>query len=261
MDRKYIVTQLRRCPSCKLLFRTPTDKPFHNQSFYEREYVQGFTTDLPSDAELSSLTSSNFKGTEKDYSYYIDILRQLGLMPGSKIFDFGCSWGYGSAQLAQAGFHVLAFELAEPRRRFASQKLRVSVVDDMQSAMLDYESKFDCFFSAHVLEHVPSPSSVLEYARKLLSSNGLFVSFTPNGSEAHRHCSKGWSKMWGEVHPNFIDDVFLDSSFNGSPRVVGSSPLKRVLLPQTPELVRLDELAGDELFFAAQKTGNHWVYH
>src|SRR5262245_32317219 len=111
-DRKYFVTQLRRCAQCALLFRAPTDPIGYNTRFYETEYNQGFTTDLPNDQELECLKATNFSDTEKNYGYYINVLRQLGIAPDARIFDFGCSWGYGSFQLKNAGFDVVAFEVA-----------------------------------------------------------------------------------------------------------------------------------------------------
>src|SRR5262249_21666811 len=68
VDRKYLITQLRRCGNCQLMFRTPTDDPANNLLFYENEYTQGFTTDLPSDAALADMKQLNFAGTEKCYS-------------------------------------------------------------------------------------------------------------------------------------------------------------------------------------------------
>ena len=97
-----------------MLFRTPTDRPESNQAYYENEYVQGFTTSLPSDTALAEMKRSNFANTDKSYSYYISVLSQLGLKPGNGLFDYGCSWGYGSYQFAQAGFDVAAFEVAPP---------------------------------------------------------------------------------------------------------------------------------------------------
>jgi SAM-dependent methyltransferase len=239
-------------------FRTPTDDPAANLLFYENEYTQGFTTAIPSDAALSEMKRSNFVGTEKCYSYYISVLTQLGLKPGSRVFDYGCSWGYGSYQLARAGFEVASFEVAPSRRRYAHDKLGVSTVDDMDHVATDFASHFDCFFSAHVLEHVPSPARSFNYAMRLLRRGGLFVSFTPNGSEGNRAAEPNWSKHWGEVHPNFIDDIFLDNSFKLSPRVVGSSPVSNASLPEKSELKRLDKVDRVELFFAARKTGDTW---
>ena len=258
VDRKYLVTQLRRCADCLLLFRTPTDDPATNASFYENEYTQGFTTDVPSDAILAEMKQSSFVGGEKDYSCYISVLTQLGLKPGARVFDYGCSWGYGSYQLDRAGFEVVSFEIAPSRKRYAKEKLGVRTVDNMDKAAIDYAGHFDCFFSAHVIEHIPSPAQAFTYAMRLLKSGGLFVSFTPNGSQEHRSVSASWSALWGEVHPNYIDDVFLDSSFRGSPRSVGTTPVTNAFIPEKVQLKRLNKLDGGELFFAARKIGDTW---
>jgi SAM-dependent methyltransferase len=241
-----------------MMFRTPTDDPSSNQHFYDNEYSQGFTTDVPSVEALARLKRSNFAGTEKDYSDYIRVLTALGLKPSAKIFDFGCSWGYGSHQLATSGFDVTSFEVASNRSRYARDNLDVRTVDDMDRAAADLCASFDCFFSAHVLEHVPSPAKTFDYAMRLLNRNGLFVSFTPNGSESFRTVSPAWSQLWGEVHPNFIDDVFLDYSFKLSPRCIGSSPATNAALPDRPEAKRLDGIDRPELFFSARKIGDAW---
>jgi hypothetical protein len=71
--RKYVVTQLRRCTGCHLLFRTPTWRPDTSEAFYERSYTQGFTTDLPDDVALASLLTSKFHHSEKDYRPYLGV--------------------------------------------------------------------------------------------------------------------------------------------------------------------------------------------
>jgi 2-polyprenyl-3-methyl-5-hydroxy-6-metoxy-1,4-benzoquinol methylase len=240
------------------MFRTPTDDPTANADYYENEYAQGFTTSPPSDAQLSEMKRSNFSGTEKDYSYYIGVLTKLGLKPGARIFDYGCSWGYGSYQLTKAGFAVTAFEVARGRKRYAQEKLSIRIVDDMDLAAAEFAEHFDCFFSAHVLEHVPSPAKAFDYAMRLLKPGSIFVSFTPNGSAAFREASPDWSKLWGDVHPNFLDDVFLDRSFRRSPRAIGSSPLIDASLPDDVTMRRLDKLDRGELFFASRKSGVSW---
>lgn len=240
-----------------MMFRTPTDDPTSNLIFYENEYTQRFAI-TPSADELAKMKKSNFSAIEKDYSYYIKVLTRLGLKPGDRLFDYGCSWGYGSYQLAQAGFEVTSFEVAPSRRRYAQEKLGVSTVESMDSVASELSSHFDCFFSAHVLEHVPSPAVSFNYAIRLLKQDALFVAFTPNGSRGSMAASRDWSKIWGEVHPNFIDDIFLDSSFKLSPRAIGSSPLCNATLPLEVELKRLNEVDGKELFFAARKIGDSW---
>lgn len=249
VDRKWIITQLRRCPSCLLLFRTPTDDPNHNATFYETEYEQGFTTDLPSEEALTKLERINFAGTEKDYSMYIAALWQLGLKPGNRIFDFGCSWGYGSYQFMRAGFDVTAFEIAPTRRRFASDRMGVKVV----TALEGLAPSFDCFFSAHVLEHVPSPSAAIQSALRILKPGGIFACFTPNGSASYRAVAPAWSTIWGAPHPQLIDEQFLDRIFTNCPRCIGSSPISAPRFGSQDQMVHLDNLARAELFFAARK--------
>jgi len=255
VSRKYLITALRRCSQCKLLFRTPTDDPAESTDYYESEYSQGFITELPSEDGLKYLIRTGFAGSGKSWAYYNSVLGRLNLGPGSRIFDFGCSWGYGSYQMTSAGYQVTAFEIAPTRRKYAQRNLGVDMVEDLTAAGNDpnLAGKFDCFFSAHVLEHVPRPKSVFELADQLLRPGGIFVSFTPNGSEQARAARPQWDSLWGQVHPNYIDDRFLDYAFRAWPRVAGSSPVDALEFPSDPILSRVNELSGDELFFAARK--------
>ena len=72
---------------------------------------------MPSEETLAGLLKNNFSD-EKYWAYYNDVLRRLGLQPVARIFDFGCSWGYGSSQMLKAGYSIVAFEIATTRRRF-----------------------------------------------------------------------------------------------------------------------------------------------
>jgi cyclopropane fatty-acyl-phospholipid synthase-like methyltransferase len=217
---------------------------------------------MPSDASLAELKRNNFLGSEKDYTYYISVLHQLGFTKGNRIFDFGCSWGYGSYQLLSAGFDVIAFEIAPRRRDYAKTRLNIEVLSDMESAVADpsHRGRYHCFFSSHVLEHVPSPARVFECAFELLQNGGLWVSFTPNGSSQCRAVDPNWSKWWGEAHPNFIDDQFLHRSFANSSRLIGSTPVYSAFPLQATEtpLHALDDLSRGELFFAARRHPSGW---
>src|SRR6185503_5040907 len=119
VSRKYLVTALRRCHNCALQFRTPTTSEKESYSFYQAEYAQGFTTEMPSAEELEMLKQKQFKGTDRDYSRALRILSALGCRPGMRLLDYGCSWGYGSWQFAQAGYEVAGFEISAPRCEYA----------------------------------------------------------------------------------------------------------------------------------------------
>lgn len=259
-QRKAVVTQLRRCQSCMLLYRTPTDDPRDNERFYESEYVAELATQMPSAEQLQQMKATLFKGTSKDFSHHIACLRRCGLSgPGLRLFDFGCSWGYASFQFAQAGFQVVGYEVAPTRRNYARDQLGVDVVKQFEELHEKSGGSFDCFFSSHVLEHVPSPSRVMREARALLKPGGLFVALIPNGAVRRRAHDEDWGKSWGQVHPNYLDEVFLDHEFEDWPRVFASSPVYKPMIAEDivfhgpAERRELDDLLGPELMVVAQK--------
>ena len=224
VDRKYLVTELRRCVDCQLMFRTPTDTEEFNRVFYNRHYRQGTTTEMPSSVQLEALKASKFENTEQSYSGYLEFLSRHGVKKG-KLFDFGCSWGYGSYQFAQAGYDTYSYEIAVDRRTYAIDKLDIRHVDEPMSINDGHPlaGACDCFFSAHVLEHVPSPSKVFDLAWRCLKDGGAFVAFTPNGNAGFRAFNpQAWRNMWGGVHPNYLDDVFYERHFARSKRSFGS---------------------------------------
>ena len=134
VDKKYFTTSLKRCENCMLLYRTPTTTIEENKHFYQEEYTQGFTTDCPNDDKLNELISNNFRNTEKDYSKIIEILNILDLKSNtnvSSLFDYGCSWGYGSYQLKKI-FNVKSYEISAPRAKYARDKLGVNIINESE---------------------------------------------------------------------------------------------------------------------------------
>jgi 2-polyprenyl-3-methyl-5-hydroxy-6-metoxy-1,4-benzoquinol methylase len=205
--RKYLVTALRECPRCGLRFRTPKDDPKSTEDFYREEvYKQGFTTDLPSDEELKAMLSTRFAGTEKDFSSRIDVLVAAGLPKGARILDFGSSWGYGSWQMREAGFEVFSYEVGRDRAMYAETKLGCTMVSDLRPL----DGTIDCFFSAHVIEHLPNPHLMFEEAARLRRPGGMFVCFCPNGAtQRQQRDPAGYHANWNKVHPLMLTPAFM----------------------------------------------------
>lgn len=219
VDRKWIVTTLRRCPKCCLLYRAPTTSAKQQSAFYQKQYSQGFTTDLPSEDELKNLIQKGFVGTERDYSRYLELFSGLNIKQGSLILEYGCSWGYGAWQLKKAGFEVTAFEISRPRCEFAREKLGVNAVSNMS----EIQGLFDVTFSAHVLEHVDNVKASLDTQMTLLRPGGWLVGITPNGSLSYREKNfTNFHRLWGLVHPQLLDDVFLQKKYSGMNLRLGS---------------------------------------
>jgi len=205
--RKYGVTALRECRMCFLRFRTPKDDPGAAETFYVDEvYKQGFTTDLPSDAELQTMLANRFAGTEKDFAHRLEALSAAGLSPGARILDFGCSWGYGSWQMREAGYEVLSYEIGRERARYAAEKLHCDMVADL----LPLAGTIDCLFSSHVIEHLPNPRILFDAADSVLRPGGLFVCYAPNGAvEREKKDPEAYHRNWGKVHPLMLTPQFL----------------------------------------------------
>lgn len=236
-----------------LLFRSPTTSAAEQAAYYQQDYRQGFTTDLPDEMTLRKYLDSGFRGTEKDYSPYLGVLEALGGNKGLSLFDLGCSWGYGSWQLKRHGLAVESFEVSTRRGEFARNKLGLRV----HSALSQVTGSFDFFFSAHVLEHLPSVAETIEFGFRVLKPGGLFIAFTPNGSDALRiRQPEAWHRLWGQVHPNFLDDVYYRKAFAGKSFVLGSKPYDLARLADWSASgqgqIFLD-LGGDELLVAARK--------
>src|SRR5437773_11168276 len=153
VKRKALVTALYECPDCGLRFRTPKEDENALYRFYQAHYQQGFTTEMPSPAELQEMLRNHFLGSPKDYVEYIQMLNALLLHPGASILDFGCSWGYGSWRMRDMGFRVYSYEISHHRARYAASQLGCDMVAD-PFAMPE---QVDCCFSAHVLEHLAEP--------------------------------------------------------------------------------------------------------
>lgn len=245
--RKYVVAALRRCEACQLLFRTPTTSADESASFYQGTYSQGFTTDCPSDPLLSNYLATGFGTTGKDYASYLDVIMAARGVKGGTLFDFGCSWGYGSWQFEQAGFQVESFEISVPRATYAREKLGIKVHTDLPHPSPD----FDVFFSSHVLEHVPSVGEAIAYGMSSLKPGGLFVAFTPNGSLDYRTRDRdSWHRAWGMVHPNLLDPQYYRMAFRHNPLLVASNPYPADSIREwarSPEEATVLDFTGGEL--------------
>ena len=178
VDTKKLITALRRCVRCQLLFRTPTFSEDENSSHYNAGGDRDFAACPPSDENLERLLATKFDNSDGEFGSYIAVLKALGCREGSRVLDFGCSWGYRSWQLKQAGFNVQGFEINQETCGFARTKLGI----DAYSSLDELTPPFDVFFSNHVLEHVPKLRETIDRGWKMVRPGGLFIAFTPNGS-------------------------------------------------------------------------------
>jgi 2-polyprenyl-3-methyl-5-hydroxy-6-metoxy-1,4-benzoquinol methylase len=234
-----------------LLFRAPTDSPEESRAYYQVTYSSGFTTEMPSREALGTYVAKNFEGTPKDFRRYIALMKSFGAKPGDRVLDFGCSWGYGTWQLKEHGFNVTGFDVSNVRVAYAREKLHLRTTSELD----EVENCFDFIFSAHVLEHVPSPKDSLRFACNHLAEGGMLVAITPNGS-FHRRIRHpaAWRRAWGQKHPNLLDEVFYLKNLEGLPLLITTDLTDMGAIKEWKErpVRKIGPLDGHELLVACR---------
>ncbi len=225
ISKKFFVTKLVRCENCKFMFRIPITNVKENNAYYQNKYTGGgqdliddkdnFTVDIPKEIQKNNLKFIDFKNSDKDYSKYISVLSKINKIYSQtkfKLFDYGCSWGYGSYQLKEAGYEVTSYEISKSRSDYAKNKLGINTLPNLENVQSE---TFDFFFSAHVLEHLPEPKKTLDFALNIIKKGSYLLIFTPNGSlERKNKDFYRWNKAWGLIHPNLIDEQFYKNIFS-----------------------------------------------
>jgi SAM-dependent methyltransferase len=248
VTRKHGVTALYRCHVCSLMFRVPKGSPEDDRRFYEVDYEQGSTTDLPDDTQLDELKRTSFRDIGKDYTDYIAVLRTIGVGPGSVVYDYGSSWGYGSWQFRESGYRVYSYDVARTRARFSEQKLGCRVLPEPTAV----PERVDCLFASHVIEHLADPNVLWATALRVLQPNGLVVLVMPNGEPSRASLDRTrYHQQWGRVHPLLLSASSLSwmatrYGFHGasytSPYELGQ------IAHELP-----GDLDGDELLFVGRR--------
>jgi 2-polyprenyl-3-methyl-5-hydroxy-6-metoxy-1,4-benzoquinol methylase len=121
------------------------------------------------------------------------VRRALGDIHGSNALDLGCGSGYYTRILLEMGArHVTAVDLSGAMLR----NLPMTEVTPVQASADAFSSDitFDVICSAGLIEFIENPSSLLENARRLVSTNGRLVLLGPRRSilgavyrRFHRH--------------------------------------------------------------------------
>jgi 2-polyprenyl-3-methyl-5-hydroxy-6-metoxy-1,4-benzoquinol methylase len=197
------VMQVRRCPSCYLMFRWPKASERWNFHFYQHRYSQEGVTDLPN--------SFNALENAPDMGDRISIFNTL-IPPPARVLDFGASWGYATAQLNKLGYSATGFEISKSRANYGRKYLGLDMLDSYEALNAFCPGVFDAIFTSHTLEHLPSLDTIFKQFARLLVSNGMLVIFVPNLGDGHGHLRSGWEPLVGEKHTIAFEASFFQTS-------------------------------------------------
>ena len=124
--------------------------------------------------------NSEFKPLHDINPLRVEYIKQKcgGSLQGKKILDIGCGGGILSEALALEGAQVTAIDKAGPGLEVAKLHLLESGLDinyhnsTAEEFSEQSKSKFDVICCLEMLEHVPSPSSVINACSDLVKKNG-----------------------------------------------------------------------------------------
>ena len=116
----------------------------------------------------------------------LDYIRQRATLAGSKVVDIGCGGGILTESMAELGASVTGIDMAEGPLAVARlhQLESGTNVEYLQSTAEDLASKhagqFDVVTCLEMLEHVPSPSTVIAACTELVRPGGNIFFSTIN---------------------------------------------------------------------------------
>lgn len=120
------------------------------------------------------------------------ILSKTKSLIGKKILDVGCGGGILTECLAELGAHVTGLDMAELSLNVAKAhaQRRQLVIDyrleSIEQHLANNNERYDIITCMELLEHVPSPASIIDACTSLLKPQGqLFLSTINRNYKSH----------------------------------------------------------------------------
>lgn len=182
-----------KCRNCDLVYVNPRlkDPIGHQETFYDN--LAASFGDLDKQAH-HDYTGSRRKRLLKEAAMY------LPYNLNGRILDIGCGFGGFLKGAAEQGWkHPEGIEIAPVAAEYTSKFFPVKMKPFEEIQYNDYS--FDVIRLNNVIEHLPSPKSLILSAYNNLRSGGLLVISTPNfGSLSVTLCREKWQYIGGDDH-------------------------------------------------------------
>lgn len=163
------------CAQCRFKHVMPLPSSERLKEFYEQEFYQSEKADyLQSSAEDVA-----WKNVEFERRFQI-AEKALPDEDRKKVLDIGCGPGEFLALGKKRGWQGLGVEPSPVASGYASQ-LGLEVINGFfDQKLVKTLGTFDFIHMSEVLEHIPNPLEVLEWAKQLLTPGGVLCISVPN---------------------------------------------------------------------------------
>lgn len=200
------IYEVCRCAHCQITFTYPILPPEKLAVFY----TQG----------MYKATRNRFYSVVEHVQtmfQWVRLRKIARVCARGKLLDIGCGKGRFLMYAAAHGWEVCGVEPSETSRNIARAKLGNRVVSSLDE--LDPHEQFDVITLWHVLEHVPTPTPMLQQIRSYLKPNGTLLVAVPNFDSLQARLGKElWSHLDIPRHclhytPNTLTTILSSSEY------------------------------------------------
>ncbi len=191
---------IARCAECKTLFveNPPRDTSFVYDAgyFFGSAHGGGYGS---YDAEKETM--------RRTFEQCLDMIAEH--KQGGSLFDVGAATGYFLAIARERGYQVSGIDIS-PAATEEAKKKGIDVATGTFETIHYPENAFNVVTMFDVLEHVPSPRSLLAHAQSILKTGGIVMGSTPDsGSINARLMGKRWHMLFPPEHLVLMNDRSL----------------------------------------------------
>ena len=174
--------KLDLCNSCGYVFVNPRPSLSFLMDYYSVFGCENNSNRNEVPNLKSVLTEEqNFPNSTVDAIRLIKTIQSLTKNGYSKSFlDIGCGYGFFSKQALDAGFEVIALELAENERKIAKEMTGLSPKTCSFEEFECAPQSFQVVFMSQILEHVVDVNLWLKKAHNSLIKDGIIAIALPN---------------------------------------------------------------------------------
>jgi 2-polyprenyl-3-methyl-5-hydroxy-6-metoxy-1,4-benzoquinol methylase len=169
--------QLVRCPTCDLVYVSPTFDEAHYLEVYASQEYQDIVKDL-------GIKSHDYR-VERFGRERVGLMAQHLSTPAPRYLDVGCSTGFVVEAARDAGWQATGTDLNPSAVEFGRGRgldLRTVALEDAGFA----DGSFDAVSLFDVLEHLLDPVATLRACTRLLAPGGIVFLYVPNYDSASR---------------------------------------------------------------------------